>query len=233
MVTKIPAYRLAQAEIKRYIEEHHLKQGDCLPPESRLAEELGISRPSLREAVKALESLGIIESRHGEGIFVKPFSFDSILENLPYSMISGDAQITDLLYVRTYLEIGAVPALLKYIQPENIQQLRRLADSMMQKATLQQTFADEDRAFHAALYRCLDNPFLLALIDLFWNVFNNMYMASNKSEVDPWAAEATAKDHIAIVDMLEKRDEKGLLRAHSKHFDSILKRFPKGLASSK
>lgn len=227
MVTKIPAYRLTQAEIKRYIEAHHLKQGDRLPPENKLAEDLGISRPSLREAVKALESLGIIESRHGDGIFVKPFSFDSVLENLPYSMISSEAQITDLLYVRTFLEIGAIPSVLRFIQPENIRTLRSLADSMMHKASLQQSFAEEDRAFHAEMYRCLDNQFLLTLIDLFRTIFNSMYLASGTSENAPWAIEATAKDRTAIVDMLESRNEKGLLQACTRHFDSFLKRYPK------
>jgi len=145
-------------------------------------------------------------------------------------MITNDAQITDLLYVRTYLEIGAIPSVVKNIQPEHIQELRKLADSMLSKALDKQTFAEEDRAFHAAMYRCLDNHFLLALIDLFWKIFNNMHKASTASEIDPWAVEATARDHLAIVDMLEKKDEKGLLKAYSKHFDSIFKRYPKGVA---
>lgn len=229
MATKIPAYRQAQKEIKKYIETHNLKPGDGLPPEGRLAEELGISRPSLREAVKALESLGIIESRHGEGIYVRAFSFDSILENLPYSMIADDAQITELLYVRTYLEVGAIPAVVKNIRQENIAKMRVLADSMLSKALSHQVFADEDRAFHAEMYRCLNNHFLSGLIDLFWNAFNNMYEVSGVPVTGP-LAEASARDHIAIVEMLEKKDEKGLIKAHSKHFDSISKRYPKDAA---
>lgn len=77
MATRVPAYRQAQLEIKRFIEVNRLGMGDPLPPEAVLAKELGISRPSLREGMKALESLGIVESRHGEGVFVAPFSFDT------------------------------------------------------------------------------------------------------------------------------------------------------------
>lgn len=227
MVTKIPAYRHAQVKIKQFIEQNNLKANDILPPEGRMAEELNMSRPSLREAVKSLESLGVIESRHGEGIYVKAFSFDSILENLPYSMVANDDQITDLLYVRTYLEIGAIPSVVKNIAPKNIAVLRELADSMLQKALAKETFANEDRAFHAEMYSCLDNRFLLALIDLFWNIFNNMHKASPGTEADPWAMEATARDHIAIVEMLEKKDGKGLMKAYTQHFDSIFKRYPK------
>ena len=230
MVTKIPAYRHAQVKIKEFIEQNNLKANDALPPEARMAEELNMSRPSLREAVKALESLGVIESRHGEGIFVKAFSFDSILDNLPYSMVANDDQITDLLYVRTYLEIGAISSVVKNITPKSIAVLRELADTMLEKALRQETFPAEDRAFHAEMYSCLNNRFLLALIDLFWNVFNNMHKASTAAQLDPWAMEATARDHIAIVEMLENKDEAGLMRAYTEHFDSIFKRYPKDTA---
>lgn len=227
MAKKIPAYRLAQAEIKQFIESKGLKPGDGLPPEGVLAEDLGISRPSLREAVKSLESLGILESRHGEGIYVKAFSFDSIIENLPYSMVADDAQVTNLLYVRTYLELGAIPSVVKNIQPDNIEKLRSLAEAMLSKALAHQTFFDEDRAFHAEMYRCMDNTFLLSLIDLFWRIFNNLIHHSGGLVVDPGELETTARDHMAIVEMLEKKDKAGLIWAHSKHFESISKRYPK------
>lgn len=227
MSKKIPAYRLAQAEIKQFIERKGLGPGDCLPPEGLLAEDLGISRPSLREGVKSLESLGVLEARHGEGIYVKAFSFDSILENLPYSMVADDAQVTDLLYVRTYLELGAIPSVVKNIQPENIARLRELAEAMLSKALEHQTFFDEDRAFHAEMYRCMDNKFLLSMIDLFWRIFNNLIKSSGEMEVDHWQLEMTARDHLAIVEMLEKKDKAGLMWAHAKHFESISKRYPK------
>jgi DNA-binding FadR family transcriptional regulator len=227
MSKKIPAYRVAQGEIKQFIERQGLRPGDGLPPEGTLAEDLGISRPSLREAVKSLESLGILESRHGEGIYVREFSFDSIIENLPYSMVADDAQVTNLLYVRTYLELGAIPSVVRNIQPENIAKLRALAETMLSKALSQQTFFDEDRAFHAEMYRCMDNSFLLSLIDLFWRIFNNLIHHSGGIAVDYGELEMSARDHLAIVDMLEKKDKAGLMWAHSKHFESISKRYPK------
>lgn len=227
MSKKIPAYRVAQAEIKQFIERRGLRPGDGLPPEGVLAEDLGISRPSLREAVKSLESLGILEARHGEGIYVKAFSFDSILENLPYSMVADDAQVTDLLYARTYLELGAIPSVVRNIKPENIEKLRTLAETMLSNALSQQTFFDEDRAFHAEMYRCMDNNFLLSLIDLFWRIFNNFLKNSGETVIDYWQLEMSARDHLAIVEMLEKKDQAGLMWAHAKHFESISKRYPK------
>ncbi|WP_211455256.1 FadR/GntR family transcriptional regulator [Collimonas antrihumi] len=224
MSTKVPAYRQVQIEIKKYIKENNLKFGDGLPPEALLAKNLGVSRPSLREAVKSLESLGIVESRHGEGIFVKEFSFDSIVENLPYSMNDGDENVKKLLHVRKYLELGAIPAVVEHISDESIQRLRVLAERMLSKAQDKQTFPQEDREFHAEMYSCLKNDFLLSLIDLFWNVFNEMNQSSES--VDHWALEETAKDHLRVVSMLEKKDVFGVLSAHRQHFQAIVDTYP-------
>ncbi len=80
--------------------------GRSLPAEPALALQLGISRPSLREGIKALESVGVLQSRHGEGVFVADFSFDSIVDNLPYSMLADRVQLGQLLEVREALEVG-------------------------------------------------------------------------------------------------------------------------------
>ena len=228
MTTKVPAYRQVQIEIKKYIKTNNLKFGDCLPPEAQLAKNLGVSRPSLREAVKSLESLGIVESRHGEGIFVKEFSFDSIVENLPYSMNEGDENVKKLLHVRKYLELGAIPAVVERIGPESIQRLRTLGERMLSKALDKQTFEQEDRDFHAEMYSCLKNDFLLSLIDLFWKVFNEMNQSARS--VDHWALEATAKDHLRVVTMLEKKDVFGVLSAHREHFQSIVDSYPEDVS---
>lgn len=222
MTTRVPAYRQAQIEIKKFIEERKLQFGDPLPPEGVIAQELGISRPSLREAVKSLESLGIVESRHGEGIYVKAFSFDSIIENLPYAFVSAGSSVRDLLQVRAAIEVGSVPAVLQKISPEDIRGLRELASVMLKKAKTGELFEEEDRQFHATMYRCLANPFLSTLTDLFWRVFNRM----DHTDVPPSrkAQEASARDHADIVKMIEAKDLVGLTSAYEKHFNTIFSR---------
>lgn len=225
-VTKVPVYRQAQIDIKEYIERHGLKPGDALPAEERFAQEIGIGRLALREALKALDSLGIVETRHGEGVFVKEFSFDSILENLPYAMCATHSQVQGLLQVRSYLEFGAVLDVVNHISADALQKLRLLADRMAAKAKAGENFGDEDRAFHAEMYRCLGNRFLDSLIDLFWEAFRRMN-GSAEGAADLWVLESRAADHLQIVDMLERRDALGLLAAHRKHFQYLLTRFPR------
>jgi len=229
MSKRIPAYRQAQIEIKRFIEAQKLGLGDPLPPESVLAERLGISRPSLREGVKALESLGIVEARHGEGVFVTAFSFDTIIENLPYSIVADGKSLVDLLQVRAALEIGVICEVVDKISAEDKQRLRELASRMLDAARRNETFELEDGEFHATLYRCLNNTFLSRLVDLFWQVFRRLNQSSN-FDTEQWSLESTAKDHMRIVEMIERGDKAGLIEAHQKHFHGIFTRLNESVA---
>lgn len=220
--TRLPAYQLATTEVKRYIEQHELKGGDPLPSEALLCQELGMSRASLREGLKALESLGIIRTRHGEGVFVAHFSFDPILHNLPYSIAAQGSSLRELLEVRCALEVSMIAQVVASIGPSDIDELGELAQQMLRRSESGESFAELDRAFHATLFRCLDNTFLLSLVDLFWQVFNRL---SDRLPVpDAVAQRATAQDHLAVAQMVQSGDVQALERAHRHHFNEISRR---------
>lgn len=218
MAAKVPAYRQAQVSIKRYIEEHHLKPGDQLPPEGQLAKDMGMSRLSLRESVKTLEAVGILEARPGEGIYVKAFTFDSIFENLPYSFAADGKSLVDLLQVRTALEEGLIGMMVGRTTPEQLDRLEQLASTMVQKAKAGETFEDEDRAFHMTLYGPLENPFLNRLVELFWEVFRRMH---GGADVTHWNLEQTAVDHLAILNALRAGKPEETVAAMRTHFRQI------------
>ncbi len=77
---------LIQEQLKLYIIENEMKSGDPFPTEYELAKRLGISRTAIREALKRLETLGIIEVRQGVGRFIREFNFEVILKGLPYNL---------------------------------------------------------------------------------------------------------------------------------------------------
>ncbi|GMA15144.1 FadR family transcriptional regulator (plasmid) [Deinococcus metallilatus] len=218
MTARVPAYRQAQVAIKRYIEDHGLKPGDLLPPEAQLARDMGMSRLSLREGVKSLEALGILEAKQGEGIYVKAFTFDSIFENLPYSFATDGKSLRDLLQVRTALEEGLIGMVAGRATPEQLDHLERLARQMLQKAQAGETFEDEDREFHLALYEPLQNLFLNRLVELFWEVFRRLHGSAN---VTAWHLEQTAHDHLAILNALRARDHQRITEAMHAHFQQI------------
>ena len=181
-----------------------------------------MSRASLREGLKALESLGIIHTRHGEGVFVAHFSFDPIVHNLPYSIAAHGASLRDLLEVRTALEVGMISQIAQRVSAADVDSLRSLALRMVERSERGEGFAAEDRAFHAALFKCLGNPFLLSLVDLFWQVFTRL--ADRLPAPDRAAQRATAQDHVRVVAMLEAGDVRALEQAHRQHFQEIFRR---------
>ena len=221
MAPKVPAYRQAQIAIKRYIEEHRLRPGDLLPSEGQLARDMGMSRLSLREGVKTLEAVGILEARQGEGLYVKAFTFDSIFENLPYSFASDGKSLRDLLQVRTALEEGLIGMVVTHTTPAQIEHLHRLAQQMIDKARAGETFEDEDREFHLELYRPLNNLFLNRLVELFWEVFRRLHGSAG---VTHWNLDQTAQDHMAIVEALRLKKPARVTQAMRTHFQQINER---------
>lgn len=220
--SRIPAYKMAALEIKAYIASNNMRVGDALPPEAALARLLGISRPSLREGIKALESVGVLQARHGEGVYVAGFSFDSIVDNLPYSMVADNAQLQHLLEVRTALEVGMIPKIVHLISTEDMAVLENLAARMQQLAEDGQDFSEEDCLFHTTLFQCLGNPFLDRLIDLFWKVFHRMAHTLPKNAAN--SGSQTAREHLEIVNNLKSGNAESLARAHAIHFQGIHRR---------
>ncbi len=206
-----PIYAVAQQEIKAFILRNNLKPGDLLPPETELARQLGISRNSLREAVKALESLGVLEARAGVGIFVRGFSFDPLLENLAYGLRIGSKDLRDIFEIRYHLEYSMAERAVQAVTSEQIAHLRAILERMQRAAEAGQYSAEDDRAFHQALWENVDNTILSKLLDIFWLV-REQAQQSDLVAVPPDPL-ATYQRHVSIVDALAARNTEALRAA--------------------
>jgi DNA-binding FadR family transcriptional regulator len=134
-LTRPPSLHVTvQESLRSYIEDNQLKPGDPLPPESFLGQQLGVSRNSVREAIKALESLGILETRRGVGVFVKEFSFQPLLDNLAYGLGGALRDVEELRELRRVLETGLIHKTVEMIGDEDLAALRRITERMRQRA---------------------------------------------------------------------------------------------------
>lgn len=210
-----PLYRRGQQQIRQYILEHGLVAGDALPSESEMATLFGMSRLSLREAVKGLETVGVLTVQHGGSVRVAQFSFAPILENLPYGLQAGGRSFRDLLELRESLEEGLCSRLLEMFRARDLEHLRALANAMAQSDADQ---ADLDRRFHQALYLPLENPLVTQIIDLFWTAFHRM---RDSYELPRAPKGHLSKLHLEIVDALAARDEARLTTAMRDHFHDM------------
>ena len=195
--------RAVQERVKNYITANHLAPGDPLPPEKQLAAALGISRGSVREAIKALESLGIIEVRHGTGVFVRGFNFDSILDLLTFGLSFDPTKISEILQIRKWLETAAIGEVCERITAEQIQAITQILEQWDQRIANDESTADEDRAFHRALYQVIGNESLTALIDIFLVVYHSVNVTKITKDAHPTT---TIQDHRDILDAIKKRN---------------------------
>jgi DNA-binding FadR family transcriptional regulator len=225
---RTPLAHQIQEEIKSYVVRNDLKPGDPLPSEGDLARQLGIGRNSVREAVKSLEVLGILEARAGSGLFVKAFTFDAIINNLPFGLLTDVQTVRNMAEVRARLEYGLIDQTIARVTPEQLEILASTVEQMRAAAERGEYAADADRAFHEALCRNIGNPVLMSLLDIFWLAVSR---ATERSTVlDPVDPRETVKSHRRILDALIARDPEKMRRAFDYHYSRWEFRMPDRVA---
>lgn len=228
-LTRAPSvHKSVQDAIRGYIVENDLKPGDSMLPEGELARRLGVSRNSVREAVRSLESVGVLESRHGSGLFVRAFSWDPILDNLAYGIIQDVSSLAELLEIRRVLEVGMVERAVGLLTEDQLAHLEKLLVRMGQHAANHQAFPDEDREFHRVLFARLENLTFLKLLDIFWLAFRRA--SRQRTDLLDLAPDATLQAHVQIVEALRSRDVDLVRAALEDHYRFITDRLRNQLA---
>ena len=222
-------HQSVQEAIRAYILEHALQPGAPLLPETELARQLGVSRNSVREAVKALESSGVLETRRGSGVFVQEFSFEPLLNNLPYGLMQDLRGLAELLDIRRVLELGMIESAMTATSQEQLGALRGVLERMRSLAERGRSFPEEDREFHRLLFLNLENQMLLKLLDVFWLAFRK---ASDHSTIDNTDLMRTYRDHVAIAERVAAKDVAGARAALESHYTGIQARLERAQQNS-
>lgn len=194
----------AIAQIRELIRSGGLRPGDRLPPEKELSESLGLSRNSLREAVKALAMINILDVRRGDGTYVTNLRPSSALEAMSFVLeLQQDEMILDLLEVRRVLEAAAGSKAAPRITDEQLSGLAAVLAGVGPESDIED-LVSHDLEFHRQIARIADNEFLCDLIEV---------LAGRTSRVRVWrgitqlgAIERTLGEHRMILAALELRD---------------------------
>lgn len=230
MISSPPITETIQDRLKRFILERCFEVGQSLPPEPHLAKELGISRASLREAISALQSQGILVSHQGKGTFISPFTFSSVESALAFhislqSRANPDAlsqELDQLVAMREMIESALVAELIGTYKQSDILALYALTTQMTQSAERGEEFIDKDFRFHDYLYRRSGNTMLLNMLDTFWAICNQVRKPHPSIEY----LLANADNHRRIVDAISNRDAQAAMKAMRVHFEAL--RLPTG-----
>jgi DNA-binding FadR family transcriptional regulator len=219
--------KLIRDYVKQYILDHGLGAGDPLPSETQLAQELGVGRGSVREAIKALQSLGIIEVRHGDGLYVRSYTFDPILETLSYGMRFDATTLSELAQIRVFLERGAIEDAVKQVHTADLDRLEDLMTLWKGRVEAQEYPRDIDEEFHRILYGTLNNETLMKLFELFWIAFDNL---QDPVIQDARPAKHDYENHRALLDAIKDRDPDLARELMVSHFGHLRQRIDQAMA---
>ena len=214
--------RAIRDEITGLILSRGLSSGDPLPTETELVEALGVSRNSIREALKALQALDIVEIRHGYGTYVGKLSLDPLADGLTFRALHDIGRdlrsMEEILEVREALEAALIRRVAETVPDEDLAALDDVTRKMNERAKAGETFADEDREFHELLYRSLNNALVTQLLRAFWDVFHRVNHRLGVTDPNP---AQTVRRHRAIVTALRKRDVVRAEHAMTEHFRNL------------
>ncbi|ADI09838.1 GntR family transcriptional regulator [Streptomyces bingchenggensis BCW-1] len=214
-----------QERIKRLIVDQRLPSGAPLPTETELMELLGVSRNSVREALKGLQAMNIVEIRHGFGTYVGPMSMGPMIEGLIFRTVAGhyrgEDSLLQLLELREAVETGLIARLAGRIPQADLTELDALVERMEAEAAEGAVRADTDRAFHAALHRGLDNLLLSEMLEAFWDAFHRVRTDLVDLHTDP---KVTCRQHREILEAVRTGDVVRAEAAVRDHFGNIRER---------
>lgn len=221
-------YEQIVAQIEQSIVKGALKPGDQLPAERDLAQQFGVSRTAVREAVKALREKGLVEAYPGRGTFIINGTPPSIRQSLD-RMIRADHQdgTAHLVEVREILEPEIAALAASHADEEAIASMREAIAVMDAAKNDPEAFIEADLDFHLVLAEAASNPLILSLIDSIVAVLRDQRMLIFKVEGGP---ERGQYHHKRILEAIEHRDPQGArdaMRAHLRQVRADSKHTPK------
>ena len=209
-------YIQAFREIRSYIIRNELKAGDLLPTEQNMCQMLGVSRNVLREAIKSMELMGMIQSVPGRGTMIKEFNLDFIFQNVLFFTVGDEKKsIREMLVIRKNIELCYMRQAYLALTSDDIRAIRECYESIKTKWQQRIFFHADDKEFHMLLFKHLNNSVLSSLLDAIWAVDENFQIEEKSKHLDN-----TIGKHEAIVVALEQHDYEAFAKAMEAHFAS-------------
>ena len=207
-------------QVKLLIAEGKLKSGDRLPPERELADKFRVSRTSVREALRALESRGLVEIRAGEGAFVRDISLEALIEPLALVILPHREGVGELFEGRRLLEPAIAALAARRATPDEIAEMERILEAQAREVAEGRTGLAQDAAFHAALAQSAHNRAISRIVNALMDLLTQ---SREESLHTPGRPTRSHQDHVRILDAIRRRDEMGAHRAVLDHLIEVEK----------
>ena len=206
------------SQLTDLVKDGSINPGDRLPSERDMAEELGVSRPPLREALRALEYAGIIETRYGDGIYVKSSVFPT--ESTPlFSSLLNQYSLEEMIEMRKIVEIAAVKLAIQRATTEDLEMLQSIFNRAKLHVDQMEPFIECDLAFHSSIAEIARNSLLSNSVQTMRKVmseFNHELLDRRDYRL------MVLKQHDEIRDAIFRRDSEQAVAAMDVHLDNVV-----------
>ena len=203
-------------EIQTLIIEGQLEPGMKLPPERDLAEQIGVSRTVIREAVRILVTKGLLETKPGIGTIVREVTSDQISESLNLLLKTKNVSIEHLHQVRSILEVEIAGLAADQATQEEIAILQQIMIEMEQVKNEPTKFVGKDNDFHRGLAQTTHNPLLILLLDSIRDLMQEVRLRVYQH---PDIFDNVIPDHYKILEQVSAKNSTGARQAMQEHLD--------------
>lgn len=211
--------------IKNLILERGLRPGDPIPTESELVAEIGVSRSNVREAVRTLVALDILQVRHGTGTFVGGLSLRPLVEGMVFRGVlmpgKNHQALRDVVELRRSLDLALENQIVDALQGDTGEALRTEVDAMIACAERGEPITEHDRRFHLLLAECVHNQFYAQLVAAFWDI--HQLVAPQLGLASTSDLNASARAHADLLDAALAGDADRYREAIAAHYQPILR----------
>lgn len=200
-----------------------LSEGDRLPTESALAEQFGVSRTVVREAVSRLKSLGLLDSRQGSGVYVRAAGVEPLRFEMPH--VASREAVIQMVELRRALEAEVAALAAERRTPEDVQHIRDAIDALHAAVAAGGNGAEEDVRFHRAIAEAARNPFLIGTLQYLRQFLHGATRVTRANEARRADfAREVAQEHARIVEAIEAGDALRAREAAKSHMDNAIRR---------
>lgn len=204
-------------QLNKLIAEGKLAPGDRLPPERELAERFKVSRNSVRDALRTLEARGMIETRQGDGTYVRMMKPARLYNDLVDVFVASKENIRDVLQARSMIEPQIAYLAAQNAQKADLERLEQNVARHEAKAADHDPGVDEDIEFHHLIAEMSGNQFLVSLVE-----FINKHMESSRDMLLRYDESSTRLGHRAILGALRDHDADTARQAMAQHIAEVM-----------
>lgn len=208
-------------EIKTFILENDMKPGDRLPTEHELAERMSVGQSSVREALKSLETIGIIESRTKIGHVIKSVDMSLMSRHISFSAQVSGVTVAELLEAREFLETNIIPLVIQKGDPAVLEEMAEGLKMAEEVVAGTRDWRDAEKKFHTALFRGAHN----SVLQSFDEVIEGFFVGLGTAHADP-GGRRWLDDHQAIYKALKDRDTARAQTLMRTHLNGYSERLP-------